>query len=332
VPIFTLHELCAKLGESYEGDGSIQVLGVAEIMAAQKGDLSFVSNPKYVGKIPHCLASALIIPKDLHTDFRPVIRAGNPYLTFTKALHLFHQDNRRISCGIHPTSQVAEDVQLGNDVTIMPHAIIEEGSIIGDRTVIYPGVYIGRRVRIANEVTLYPQVSVYDGCVIGDRSILHAGCRIGSSTVEDIISAANPVQLLSDVELGANVVISGSPLAPTRICDGVKIDNLVHIGYGATIGPHCIIVSQVTIGDDAVLQERVTVAGQVVISPRVTVGARSRIGAKSVVVDNVPEDADYWGAPAQPHRDEKRLKAHLHRLPKMFDKIRSLEEKLSEQK
>ncbi len=327
MPSFILKELCAKLGESYEGDGSTVVQGVAEITSAKEGDLSFVANPKYVAKIPHCRASVLIIPKDLNTDFLPVIRTVNPYLTFTKALNLFHQDQRRISGGVHPSSQVASDVQLGQDVTIMPHAIIESGSKIGDRTVIYPGVFVGGGVTIGSDATLYSQVSIYDGCVINDRTILHAGCRIGTSTEGEVNDSAPPVTLEEDVELGANVVVSGSAEASTRVCNGTKIDNLVQIGYGSRIGQHCIIVAQVTIGDHVSLGERVTVAGQVVISPGVQVGSRSRIGAKSVVVDDIPDDADYWGAPAQPHRDEKRLKAHLHRLPKLFEKIRSLEER-----
>ncbi len=328
MPSFTLHELCAKLGESYEGDGSTSIQGVAEITSAKKGDLSFVANPKYVGKIPHCLASALIISRDLQTDFLPVIRALDPYLTFTKALHLFHQDNRKISGGVHPTSQVAETVALGKEVTIMPHAVLEEGSVIGDRTVIYPGVYIGKNVHIGKEVTLYSNVSIYDRCVVGDRSILHAGCRIGMFPEEGKTNDNPSVELGSDVEFGANVVVSGSSEAPTIVSEGVKVDNLVQIGFGTTIGPHCIIVSQVKIGDHVAMKERVTVAGQVVLSSGVTVGSRSRIGAKSVVVDDVPDDADYWGTPAQPLREEKRLKAHLHRLPKFFEKIKSLEEKI----
>ena len=276
--------------------------------------------------IPQCRASALIVPVDLQTDFRPVIRSQNPYLTFTKALNLFHQDQRKIAGGVHPSSQVSPDVQLGREITIMPHAVIECGCSIGDRTIIYPGTCIGRNVEIGDDVTLYSNVSVYDHCRIGHRGILHAGSRIGSMSLEEEHSANPPVILEDDIELGANVVIGGGINRPTTIGEGTKIDNLVQVGRGAMIGPHCIIVAQVSLGDNVTLEERVTIAGQVVVSPGVRIGARSRIGAKSVVEADVPIDSDYWGAPAQPHRDEKRLKANLARLPKMFEKLRSLEE------
>ncbi|MGI6456795.1 MAG: UDP-3-O-(3-hydroxymyristoyl)glucosamine N-acyltransferase [bacterium] len=331
MPIYTLENLCQILGESFEGDGTIELKGVAEITAAKEGEISFVANPKYVSKISLCNASALIVSHDLDTDFRPVIRSANPYLTFTKALHLFHKDNRKIAGGVHISSQVATSVSLGQDVTIMPHVIVENDVTIGDRAVIYSGVYLGKGTVIGNDVTLYPHVTIAPYCEIRDQVILHAGCRIGDNHLEQ--KPAQPCVVLErDVELGANVVVSGSPDAPTRIAEGTKIDNLVQIGAGTQIGPHCIIVAQVTLDNHVTLKERVTIAGQVVISSGVTVGERSRIGAKSVVVDDIPPDSDYWGAPAQPLTEEKRMKANLLRVPRLLDKLKTIEEQIQKDK
>ncbi len=329
MPTYSLEKLCEKLGTPFEGDGSIQISGVAEITSAKEGEISFVANPKYVSKISQCQASAMIVPKDLETNFRPVIRSVNPYLTFTQALYLFHKDKRKLSGGVHPSSQVDKDVQLGQDITIMPHAIVEEGVVIGDRSILYPGVYIGRGSVIGDDVILYPYVSIYAGCVVGDRTILHAGCRIGPVGLESPLGSVPPVTLKNDIEIGANVVVSGISESPTVICEGTKIDNLVQVGSGTTIGPHCIIVAQVTICDHVTMEESVTVAGQVVISSGVTISKDARIGAKSVIVGDVPENADYWGVPAQPHTKEKRLKANIARIPKLFGKIQVLEDQLS---
>ncbi|MBZ0254871.1 hypothetical protein K8I31_02335 [bacterium] len=210
----------------------------------------------------------------------------------------------------------------------MAHAIVEDGVELGDRAVLYPGVFIGAGSKIGNDVTLYPHVSIYEGCEIHDRVILHAGCRIGASVLNQD-DPTPPVVIGSDVELGANVVATGLVGAPTRIGDGSKIDNLVQIGAGTTIGPHCIIVAQVCLGDGVTLGEYVTIAGQVVVSKNITLGARSRIGAQSVVTEDVPADETYWGAPAQPHSQEKRQKANLARLPKLFEKLRQFEDKIS---
>ncbi|MBD3267327.1 UDP-3-O-(3-hydroxymyristoyl)glucosamine N-acyltransferase [bacterium] len=326
MPKYTLAELSQKLGEPYDGDGSLLIESVGEITATKKGMLSFVANPKYVTKISECNASALIIPKDLETDFRPVIRSSNPYLTFTKALSLFYENNRPISGGVHPTCKVASDVQLGQDVTLMAHVIVEEGAVIGDRSVIFPGSYIGKQAVIGTEVTLYPHVSIGDGCRVGARSILHGGCRIGTGNFRSAAQA--PVLLEEDIELGANVVISGTGEMPSKVGMGTKIDNLVQIGAGSTIGRHCIVIAQVTMAEQVSMGDHVVIAGQVVIDSQVSIGSQSRVGAKSVVDSDIPANSDYWGHPAQPMNREKRMKASLARLPRLFEKIQTMEERL----
>lgn len=328
MPSFSLAELSAALNVSYEGDGTVQVTGLAEINKAQEGELSFVANPKYVPLISQSKAAVLIVPIDLETDFRHVLRSPNPYLTFTNALHLFHDSQRRTSGGIHPSAHIGDDVILGKDITVMAHAVIESGSQIEDGVVIYPGCYVGENVQIQEESTLYANVSVYHHCQIGKRSILHAGCRIGSSIKPQNNPQTNPVVIGDDIELGANVVISGEYDHPTKIGNGTKADNLVQVGKGNSIGEHCIIVAQVTLGDHVTFGERVTIAGQVVISSNVTVGNRSRVGAKSVVETDIPDDETYWGVPARPHRDEKRMKASLARLPKYYKRIQEIENEL----
>lgn len=328
MPSFSLAELSTALNVSFEGDGTVQVTGLAEINKAQEGELSFVANPKYVPLIEQSKAAVLIVPIDLETDFRPVLRSSNPYLTFTNALNLFHDNQRKTSGGIHPSAHIAENVILGKDITVMAHAVVESGSHIEDGVVIYPGCYVGQNVLIKEESTLYANVSIYHHCQIGKRSILHAGCRIGSSIKQQTNPQNNPVVLEDDIELGANVVISGNYEYPTTIKNGTKIDNLVQVGKGTTIGEHCIIVAQVTLGDQVTFGERVTIAGQVVVSSNVSIGNRSRVGAKSVVESDIPDDADYWGVPARPHRDEKRLKASMARLPKYYKRIQEIENEL----
>ncbi len=328
MPSLTLAELSAALQVPYEGDGSVSISGLAEINKANPGELSFVANPKYVPLISQSQASALIVPNDLETDFRPVLRSSNPYLTFTNALNLFHDKDRKTSCGVHPKAFVAEDVELGQDITIMAHSVIESGCKIGDRTVVYPGCYIGTGVVIGEECTLYSNVSVYNHCQIGNRTILHAGCRTGSSGRAVGSGQKAPVVLEDDIELGANVVIAGNDQNPTQIQSGTKIDNLVQIGKGVRIGEHCIIVAQVTLCDGVRLGERVTIAGQVVISGGIHVGDRARVGAKSLVETNMPADSTYWGVPAKPHGEEKRLKANLARIPKLLKRIDDIESNL----
>ena len=52
------------------------------------------------------------------------------------------------------------------------------------------------------------------------------------------------VEIGDDVEIGANSCIDRAALGVTRIGDGVKLDNLVHIGHNCIIGRHVVIAAQ----------------------------------------------------------------------------------------
>ena len=92
--------------------------------------------------------------------------------------------------------------------------------------------------------------------------------------------------------------------AGTHMGPAVYLGDHVHVGAGctitrtsvedfATIGPGCDIAGDVTIGEGAFL------GVGVVVKNLVRIGAWSRIGAGSVVVDDVPDGATVKGVPAR---------------------------------
>ena len=52
MPIYTLENLCQILGESFEGDGTIELKGVAEITAAKEGEISLLPTRNMFPKFP----------------------------------------------------------------------------------------------------------------------------------------------------------------------------------------------------------------------------------------------------------------------------------------
>ena len=59
-----LGEIAAKLGCKLEGDANTEIRGVAGIEDAGPGDLSFLANPRYAGRLAATRASAVIVPED----------------------------------------------------------------------------------------------------------------------------------------------------------------------------------------------------------------------------------------------------------------------------
>ena len=56
-----LREIANTLGCRLEGDGSLEITGVAGMEQATPGELTFLANPKYAPKVKHTRASAILV-------------------------------------------------------------------------------------------------------------------------------------------------------------------------------------------------------------------------------------------------------------------------------
>ena len=183
---------------------------------------------------------------------------------------------------------------------------------------------------------LYPRVTIREECVVGNRCILHPGVVVGADGFGFAFDAGRyhkvpqvgNVVIGDDVEIGANTTIDRATTDATRIGDGTKIDNLVQIGHNVVTGKHCIIVAQVGISGSSRLEDHVTLGGQAGVIGHVTLGRGSQIGGQSGVTKSVPDGARMFGSPAAPLTLFKRLNAYLKKLPELFDRTRTLEERV----
>ena len=327
MPTLKLGELAERIACKLEGDPEVLISGVNTIDAAGPGELSFVHNEKYVSAIPASRASAIVVPSDLETDFRPLLRSNDPYVTFGEAMRIFLPKRQRPEPGVHPTAVVAstahidpaasvgpfccigEEVNVGPDVTLMAGSQVGMAATLGPGTWIYPNVVIGAHVRMGQDV------------------VIHSGTVLLSPVKTDSEDNSRKflIEIGRDVEIGANVTVEPGKNVPTRIGPGTKIDNLVRIGSEARIGDDCIIVAQVSIGPGAIIGNNVTLAGQVCIEPHRRLGDEVMVGAKSLVSDEVEDRAVVSGIPAIRHDLDLRLKAHLRRLPKLFQRVEAVE-------
>jgi UDP-3-O-[3-hydroxymyristoyl] glucosamine N-acyltransferase len=127
------------------------------------------------------------------------------------------------------------------------------------------------------------------------------------------------------VEIGANTTIDRGSVGSTEIGNGVKIDNLVHIGHNVRVGDHSVIVAQVGISGSTTIGRGVTLAGQAGLQGHISVGDGATIGGQAGVFDDVPAGAIYSGYPARPHKEAMRAQASLFRLPALLKRLRELE-------
>jgi UDP-3-O-[3-hydroxymyristoyl] glucosamine N-acyltransferase len=333
---FTLQELANTSGGELVGDPKLKITGAASLAEATSGEISFFANRKYVGLLRKTRASAVFVPSDFGEPLAAAqVRVSNPTKAFEQVVLKFASKPITFVPGIHPSAIVGSSVRLGERVSIQPHAVIEDGSEIGNDTIIGAGSYIGHETTIGATCLIYPLVTIRERSRIGSRVIIHSGAVIGADGFgfemvdgrQQKIQQLGIVQIDDDVEIGANTTVDRARFGRTWIQQGVKIDNLVQIAHNVIIGKNSVIVAQTGISGSTRVGERVTMAGQVGIVGHVEIADGSIIAAQSGVSKNVPGGV-WFGYPAGPIDEIKQQIAWIRSLGKLFARVKEIEKKL----
>jgi UDP-3-O-[3-hydroxymyristoyl] glucosamine N-acyltransferase len=335
-----LSDIAERLNCRLEGDaGEIDIVRVAGLEHAQSGDLTFLANPRYHALLKTTRASAIILgPGDTEPAPCPVLRSDNPRLSFALAVGLFSTPTLPAS-GIDRLSSVAADAALGADVSIGPFAVIGAGAVVGARSVVFPHVVIGARARIGDDCVLHARVSIREGVVLGNRVIVQDGAVVGSDGFGFVkrpdgsymkIPQPASVVIEDDVEIGANTTIDRPSVGETRIRAGAKIDNLVQIAHGVSVGRNTLLAAQVGIAGSSVVEDDVTLAGQVGVSGHLRIGKGVVATAQTGIPNSVDAGAFVSGYPAIPNRDWLKSSAVFQQLPALKKRVVQLEERIAE--
>jgi UDP-3-O-[3-hydroxymyristoyl] glucosamine N-acyltransferase len=333
---FTLQKLASMFDGELVGDPALKIIGAASLAEATTGEISFFANRKYGGALRKTRASAVFVPSDF-SEVIPVaqIRVSNPTKAFEQVVLKLAPNPITFAPGAHPSAIVDPNAQLGERVSIQPHAVIEAGARIGDGTVIGTGSYIGHETIIGPACVIYPRVTIRERTRIGSGVIIHSGAVIGADGFgfevvdgrQEKIQQLGIVQIDDDVEIGANTTIDRARFGRTWIQQGVKIDNLVQIAHNVVVGKNSIIVAQTGISGSTRVGERVTMAGQVGIVGHVDIADGTVIAAQSGVSKSISGGV-WFGYPAAPIAEAKQQIAWLRRLGKLFARVKEIEKKL----
>ena len=335
---FTLQELAALARGELVGEGSQRITGAASLPEATPGEITFFANPKYMPLLRKTRASAVFVPSDFNEKTEPAqIRVADPEKAFEQIVLRLAPAPIQFEPGIHSTAIVASDAKLGPGVSIQPYAVIEGGVTIGEGTVIGAHSYIGYETSIGPEGLIYPHVTIRERILIGARVIIHSGTVIGADGfgfvmkegAHEKIPQIGIVQIDDDVEIGANAAIDRARFGRTWIREGVKLDNLVHVAHNVIIGKHTAIAAAVAIAGSTRVGDYVMIGGQAGVNGHIEIGDRNIIVGRTGVTKSLPVDGGvWWSIPATPLREVKEQLAWIHRLGKLFARVKAIEKKL----
>jgi UDP-3-O-[3-hydroxymyristoyl] glucosamine N-acyltransferase len=334
-----LLQVAKHVNGQVEGDPELEISGVAIIESAGPGDITFFNNSRYRPHLAKTRATAIILadPEDLPAG-RSGIIASHPYLAFAHALELFHS---RVSSpkGIHPSAVIDPEAKIGDRVTIGPFSVIDSGVVIGDDVTILSHCHIYPDAVLGNGVLIHSHSVVRERCRLGNGVILQNGAVIGSDgfgyarrpdTTWHKILQTGTVVIEDQVEIGSGATIDRATLGTTLIRRGAKIDNLVQIGHGSTVGENTLLCAQVGLAGSTDVGNNVILSGQVGAAGHLRIGDGVIATAQSGIPNSVSEGKIISGYPAIDNRNWLKSSAIFTALPQLLREVRGLSRRIGD--
>ena len=315
----TLAQIATQLGGRIAGDPGVLITQVASLERAQRGQIAFLSNPRYRDQLAATSASAVIVNADAEgLTGLPRIVCDNPYAYFARISQLFNPPTSQAP-GVHPAACVAPGAKLGAGVSIGPGCAVGDGVSIGDGSCLYPGVV------------------VYAGCRIGARAIIHSGAVIGADGFGFAndggrwvkIPQTGGVSIGDDVEIGANTTIDRGTLDDTVIGDGVKLDNQIQIGHNCRIGAHTAMAGCAAVAGSTDIGSHCIIGGDAKILGHLTICDHVTVSTGTMISHSIRKPGTYTGMyPADEHESWVRNTAVVRHLAELLKRVRALEKRL----
>jgi UDP-3-O-[3-hydroxymyristoyl] glucosamine N-acyltransferase len=330
-----LSTLAAHLGATLHGDPDLEITSAAGLEDARPGQLAFVANPKYTPLARTTQASAVLVEPAFEPIAAATLRIPNPYLAFARALELLYQAPA-YPPGIHPTAVLAPTANIGPGAHIGAYVVVGDNAVLGPHATLLPHVVIYPNAHIGSHFFAHAHAVVRENCHLGDHVILqngviigcdgfgfarHADPKPGTRAWYKILQTGRTV-LGDHVEVQANSAIDRASIGESRIDAGAKIDNLVHIGHGSTVGEDTLLCGQVGLAGSTHIGKNVILAGQVGVAGHCTIGDGVIATAQSGIPSDVAPGTTVSGYPAIDNRKWLRAVAIFNRLPDLMRELR----------
>lgn len=189
-----------------------------------------------------------------------------------------------MSRDIHSTAIVSSKAEIGEDVAIGPHTIVEGDVVIGD------GCRIRNNVLIANGARLGKNVHVYTGAVIATRpqDLKFGGektlARIGDNTVlREYVTFNRGTKAHGESSVGKDSLLMA----------------YVHVAHDCILGDKVIVSNGVQMAGHVEIDEQTVIGGMVPIHQFTKLGAHVMVGGGFRVVQDVVPYALVAGYPTR---------------------------------
>jgi UDP-3-O-[3-hydroxymyristoyl] glucosamine N-acyltransferase len=339
MPALTVAQLADICRGQIEGNDQRLISGANSLENATETDLSFAANTKALNLTKSSNAGCLLAPANFPLNGPwSVIRVPEPRAAFARALAALYPKTKPVP-SIHPTAIIAATAEVPTTCFVGAHVTIGEHAKIGSGCYIGNGCSIGDHVCIGEDTILHANVTVYDNIRIGARVILHSGCVLGADGFGFTMSndryekfpQVGTVEVDDDVEMGANTCVDRAALGVTRIGQGAKLDNLVHVGHNCDVGKNVVVAAQTGFSGSVVVGDFAVIGGQAGIGEKAKIESKAVIGGKAGILTSqrIHAGEPVWGIPARPLRQHLKGLAHVAKLPALREEVLALRRRIA---
>ncbi|MGB3614647.1 MAG: UDP-3-O-(3-hydroxymyristoyl)glucosamine N-acyltransferase [Elainellaceae cyanobacterium] len=325
-------------------DRNPELTGVAAIDKAAADAIGYIDGKKFAAYVNTTQAGALILPvsdvlqQQASDRGIPWLSVSYPRLAFAQAIALFYQPYAPPP-GVHPTAVIHPSATLGREVAIGAHAVVEAQVTVGNGVCIHPNVVVYPEATIGDRTVLHANCTIHERSRIGADCVIHSGVVIGAEGFGFVptregwvkMEQSGLVVLEDRVEIGCNSAVDRPAVGETHIAQDTKLDNLVHIAHGCTIGRGCAMAAQGGLAGGVTVGDRVIFAGQVGVTNQATIGNGATLTARTAAINDVEPGATISGYPPMPHAQWLRSAVLQRRLPELQKTLHQLQSHMQAQ-
>ena len=359
--MLTLEEISEALSMPFKGDGTILISGPSEPKTAKKNQLALAMDESFLSELKFGYARVALLLEG--TDWKGLGLKGALFVKRSRyaiaQINSLFEESFDEWEGIHHSALISDKIKIGVNVSIGPFSFISSEVEIGKNCLIGSHVFVGKGVIIGDSAIIQAGTRIGPNVVIGTGFRCHQNVVIGSdgfsfvspapggveqarkegslNGVEQVshyvrIPSLGSVIIGDDVEIGAGSIIDRGTLEHTKVGNGTKLDNLVHLAHNVSIGENCLLCGQVGIAGSSKIGDRVVLGGQVGVADHISIGCDSIVAGKSGVSSNVPKGRFMMGNPAIKIENNIASYKSFRKLPKILKKIEYLEQEVLRKK
>ncbi len=316
--------------------------GISSTDQSAPASLIFCLKPQTFAPALQSQVAAIVIAKKYFSEIKSqdkmIISSSNPELLMAKAIQKFvlktpYRDviGRHPSAFIdataevHPSAILAANVVIGKKVKVGADSFVGAGSVIeafseiGESTTIQALVVIGTRVKIGS------RCEISSHSIVGKEGYGYAHDAVGNHIR---IPHQGWVIIEDDVHLGACNTVDRGTFGETRIGQGTKTDNQVHIAHNCRVGRGCLLTSGFKMAGSSSIGNFVVAGGNTLIGGHLHVTDQVNLAAQSAVSKSIEKSGDYGGSPLLPLQEFLKMKSTLTKLPEMRKQLSLLTKKI----